>query len=246
MFATNKDVQLAIVVCVLGVLAIPAFADLPKAINPDDVLFYASYDKADEAEIARGAAAPIVNPRKPKIVPGRAGQAMECPWDTIYPAAGNISRDAGTVAFWFCPRWDPQDKEHHRLFDWIGKSHAYDRILFYKYAHNNKIYFGTRSTKGSKAAQEPTCTHPTPGWKTGDWHHLIGTWDTAKAELHLYVDGKLAAKVQNRWEFGTMPPRITVGSKGTVVDEFMILRRPLSAKEVQALFATYSQDAGAR
>ena len=176
-----------------------------------------------------------------KEVPGKAGNARALTDVFTYDAVGNISKEAGTVAFWFSPAWDPADKKHHSLIDWRGKSHGHDRILLYKYAGSNDIYYGLRSTKGSKATRKVTVCGKTAGWKPGEWHHIIGTWDGAVPGTRLYVDGKLIGKTKHKWEFGEMPKRIYVGSKGTTLDDLLILKRALTDEEATALYAGYGE-----
>ena len=224
------------VVCAVGCLAAAAAVNLPKGISSDDVLFYASYDKAADADEAEGEPKPV---GKSKAVPGKVGEARVFIGSSGYKAEGNIAEEAGTVAFWFKPGWDPADKKHHSLFDWRGESHGHDRILFYKYANTNVIYFGLRSAKGSKATRKVSCTAPTKGWKPGEWRHIVGTWDAKVPEARLYVDGKPAGKTALKWEFGTMPKEFWVGSEGTTMDDLLILKRALTEAEAKALYAAY-------
>ena len=215
-----------------------AFGELPKGLKADDVLFYASYDKDEAADVAKGQAKPVENAGHSLAVPGRVGQAREFKYEGIYSAAKNIRAEAGTVAFWFCPRWEPADGKHHSLFDWRVGTHAYDRLLVYKYVSND-IFFGVRSKKGTKMMRKLAATSPVKGWKPGEWHHIVVTWDTASAALHLYVDGEHRAKsIKKAWEFGTMPVRFRVGSTKTLMDELVVLKRPLTAEEAKTLHST--------
>lgn len=189
------------------------------AVGRSDVLFYASYDEGKAA--------------------GKLGAARAFSAPAAYPAAGYISAQAGTVAFWFQSQWSPADGKHHPLFDWLGTSHGYSRILIYKYATGNTIYFGLRSREGTEATRKVTCTASTEGWQPGEWHHVVATWDGSAPEARLYVDGCLAGKRETRWDLGNMPDRFLVGSAGTTMDELMIFGRALSAKEARALWASY-------
>lgn len=228
-------VGLALLFCAVSFVS---WAGPPEGVNNEDVLFYASYDKGENADVSKGAPAPVSRGRS-TAVEGRVKGARELTDCIVYSAEKNISPQGGTLAFWVCPKWDPQDKKHHALLDWRGASHAYNRLMAYKYAGNNLIYFSARSQKGTKAARKVTAVGDAKGWKPGEWRHVLATWDSEKPELRLYIDGQLAKTVKTRWEFGKMPPKFIVGGKGTIMDELLILNRPLSDTDAKALFSSY-------
>ena len=227
---------LCVVACVLIAAGARAAAgDLPKGVSADDVLFYASYDKGEAADMAKGKPEPTARGGKSKPAPGRVAAAREFADNIEYSAENNISWKSGTVAFWFLPKWDPQDKKHHPLIDWIGKDFRYNRLLLYKYV-SNSIYFGLRSEKKPGRRAEVAVNPPIKAWKTGEWRHIVGTWESKTKQIRLYLDGRLAAKTDTLWECGEMAEKLRIGCKGTVMDELLILKRPLSADEAKALY----------
>ena len=238
--STTVKVIWAAVTCIAAGPALAGRAEIPKGVPRDRVLFYVSYDQGATADVARGAAEAAGNTMP---VPGQSGNARAFVGPVTYSAESNISKHAGAVALWFCPKWAPADGKHHALFDWRGRSYGHDRILLYKYAGANRIYFGLRSRKGTRASRKVTCLAQTTGWKRGQWHHLVGTWDDSTSEVVLYVDGRPVTRANMKWEFGAMPKKFAVGSPGTSIDELLILNRPLSDKRAYALYKSYFPDA---
>ena len=229
-----------VIVALAALTAFVSAADLPEGIPRDDVLFYASYAKGETADLAAGKAEPVQGKGSTKEAAWRQVGAREFGAGLGYTAAGNISPNAGTIALWFSSRWEPADGKLHLLFDWIGKEGVgYNRILLYKYAGSNGIYFGIRSRKGAKTTRKVAVVHPTKGWKAGQWRHLVATWDGAKGEMRLYVDGGLARKSRKRWELGQMPKLFYVGGPGTMIADLLILKRALNSEEARDLFAGY-------
>ena len=246
---TTRKMICALIYCTLGCMtpvlrtgwssAVEA-AGIPAGLSRDDVLFYASYDKGEAADVGGGEIKPIRGAGGSKSVPGRSGAAREFTSGVTYSAAKNISAGAGSIAFWVSSKWEPSDGKLHLLLDWMGKDGVgHNRILFYKYAGRNNIYFGVRSRKGFKGRGKVTCTAPTKGWNPGQWRHLVGTWDSKTPELRLYVDGRLASKNAAPWAFGDMPKQFYVGGKGTILDDLLILKRALPAEEARSLYAAY-------
>jgi hypothetical protein len=83
------------------------------------------------------------------------------------------------------------------------------------------------------------------GFKAGDWHHVVLTWDHVDSgkkdgRADLYIDGKHRGAVQNRelamkWELDKTCIYIAVNFIG-LLDEFALFDRPLTAAEVGRLF----------
>lgn len=92
--------------------------------------------------------------------------------------------------------------------------------------------------------QAPLVTVPKVGFKKGDWHHIVMTWenlDTGKADARatLYVDGKHQGDVKDRpiamdWDIEKTGIYIAVNYIG-LLDELAVFRRPLTADEVSVL-----------
>jgi hypothetical protein len=82
------------------------------------------------------------------------------------------------------------------------------------------------------------------GFKAGDWHHIVLTWDHIDSgkkdgRADLYVDGKHRGTVQDRelamkWDIEKAGIYVAVNFIG-LLDEFALFNRPLTAAEVGRL-----------
>ncbi len=82
------------------------------------------------------------------------------------------------------------------------------------------------------------------GFKAGDWHHVVLTWDhldTGKkdGQADLYIDGKHRGTVKDRelalkWDLNKTGVYVAVNFIG-LLDEFALFDRPLTAAEVSRL-----------
>jgi hypothetical protein len=92
--------------------------------------------------------------------------------------------------------------------------------------------------------QAPMVWVKSVGFKAGDWHHIVLTWehvDSGKKDGrgHLYIDGKHRGTVADRelamkWELDRTGIYIAVNFIG-LLDEFALFDRPLTAVEVAGL-----------
>src|SRR5262249_26993368 len=94
------------------------------------------------------------------------------------------------------------------------------------------------------AADAPMVRVPQPGFKQGEWHHVVVSWenfDTGKkdAKAVLYIDGKSMGEVSGRaiamdWDIDRAGIYVAVNYVG-LLDELALFNRPLSAAEVNLL-----------
>src|SRR5262245_2548009 len=178
----------------------------------------------------------------------------------FFPAKGNIAFKkggwGGSVSCWI--NTDP-----NKLF----KTQFYDREqITQKHATNGGIWFDFNDKKprdlrlgtfpavpeGTKGAAEsdadaPMVRVPGVGFKQGDWHHVVLTWqnfDTGKddARASLYIDGKHIGDVKDRaiamdWDIDKAGIYVAVNFIG-LLDEFAVFNGPLTADEIGALHKT--------
>ena len=70
--------------------------------DENDILFYASFDKGFDADVARAGSAAALN-GKPELVEGHIGKALlfeNQASGVLYTAKGNVNAKQGTIAFW--------------------------------------------------------------------------------------------------------------------------------------------------
>jgi hypothetical protein len=94
--------------------------------------------------------------------------------------------------------------------------------------------------------EAPMVRVPKIGFKAGDWHHVVLSWqnfDTGKndAVSALYIDGKLMGTVKDRdiamaWDLDHTGIYIAVNYIG-LLDELALFSRPLTEVEITQLHA---------
>jgi hypothetical protein len=142
--------------------------------------------------------------------------------------AGRISGEAGSVALWVKPDWQPDD-QNDATFVQLGEKGI--RVT----KNVNFLRFEFVDDQGI----ERGAGVPLDAWQPGEWHHVTGVW--VGGRLQLYVDGKLVS--QNQFDsapnFGEQP-KVLVGSNlpspapGEMTD-VRILNRVLQASEIEEL-----------
>lgn len=173
------------------------------------------------------------------------------------PVKGNVAYKAdgwgGSVSVWCCT--DP---------DTMLKTGFCDPVqITQKGANNGGLWFDFNDAKprdlrhgafpaipeGKKGVGEddpnaPMVRVPKIGWKAGEWHHVVITWenlDTGKddAVTSLYIDGKRLGQVKGKaiamgWDIDKAGIYVAVNYIG-LIDEFAVFDRALTAAEVVAL-----------
>ena len=97
---------------------------------------------------------------------------------------------------------------------------------------------------GEDDPNAPMVRVPKIGWKEGEWHHVVLTWenlDTGKddAATSLYIDGKRLGQVKGKaiamgWDIDKAGIYVAINYIG-LLDEFAVFDRALTAAEVVAL-----------
>ncbi len=102
------------------------------------------------------------------------------------PKAVHWGLQAGTLELWLKPSWEAADGQEH--------------VLFYGIAYMHRLQSQLRKLDGESGnALEFTIADADGGLHTvrgiaplraGQWSHLAATWDFARAQLQLFVDGR--------------------------------------------------------
>ena len=177
---------------------------------------------------------------KPELAPGRIGKALKSGPDTgyvQYPTEGIISAAGGTVEMWVkAVDWKPEDEEFHVFFESRGEGALY----LYKYYQGVRLLMLTCENVNGPYTSS---AFSLDGWKTGEWHHIAGTW-SAEGVL-AYADGKPAAKLPaggllplslgKTFRIGDHPWHIARKTT-SLIDEVRIYDRPLSSNHIAAHF----------
>ena len=234
----------------LGLTAILAAAPV-LLLAADDVLFYAPFDGSAEAQVQRGETGVTVAV-PPEFVKGFKGKALVTAHtrSAVYPAAGNIMLDEGTIVLWVMPMdWTGDQELFHHFFRVLAepvpdrpKARVFDLILY--------RYLDTPAVMAYGLAGELACdgirTVPMDeSWAPGKWHQIAFTWDKEGATL--YVDGVGSHRKYLQGPPDTMYARtFLVGGAyfmpndtRTAVDELTIYRRKYAGEEIKQM---YKQD----
>jgi hypothetical protein len=101
------------------------------------------------------------------------------------PQADHWGVAAGTLEFWCRPAWDAGDGEEHVLFEANSYVHLLQsRLRKLGASGRNQLEFTIADADGAPH----TVRGPSP-LRNAQWHHLAATWDFAKGQLQLFIDG---------------------------------------------------------
>ena len=111
------------------------------------------------------------------------------------PRSVHWGLEKGTLEFWCRPSWDSDDGVERIFF--IGYADYYrvqSRLRKLGADGNNVLEFSIADASGTPSllADPELRTASGPATlRAGRWHHIAATWDFPKAQLRLFVDGKL-------------------------------------------------------
>jgi len=217
----------------------------------DDILFYKSFDDdSPVADMAAGEGKPSKVEGKLRLRPGLWGKAMlfgdgeGAALD--YPMAGNMPVPRpGALSFWICPvAWKRAADEPSIVFFLAAGNGVIclqrQGALEGGRKRNNCFCFTCHGLPGIPNITASTVSGATKSWKNGEWHLIVVNWRPALLEA--YLDGeplraialKRAIRIE---EFATGRFRLgAVKGEPTLLDDFAVYRRPLSAAEIGTLW----------
>jgi len=218
----------------------------------DDIVFYKSFDdESPVADMAVGDARPLRVNGKLRLRPGLWGRALLC-GDGVgaaldYAMAGNMPVPRpGSLSFWVCPLgWKRGPNEPSIYFFHAsgagvicvqrqGELDGGRRRL-------NCFILTCHGLPGIPNVTASTLSDATRRWRNGRWHLVVVTWRPALLEA--YLDGQALKSITLRRpirpeEFAKGRFRVgMVKGEPTLLDDFAVYRRPLSAGEVRRLWA---------
>jgi len=232
----------------LAACAAPLAAAEERVYFKPDLLFYASYDRSLDADLARGDRQPLKS-KGEEFVEGRFGKALRFAAKAKpfceYRAKGNVRHDRGTVAFHFKPEWSGAEFIHRFFFFHPGAKNPHGGA-------NSPDSMGVLTMRYRKPDQEIWLWYDDHGggnnivrgniaaWRQGEWHHVAVTWDPEW--LRIYFDGVLSGQSRVKGRITDPGATFFVGSSrnghapscGTL-DEFCIYGRALSLAEIGIL-----------
>lgn len=209
-----------------------------SAIDRDDLLFYASFDRDVKADLAKGRSDPLLKPKAQltvKIVKGIRGKAVIPQAGIVYSAKENLNPVEGTISFWISPiDWYSGDGKNHPILSWWA---ANGSVIIYQYYPGN---FGMLM-KGRKKIGTRTCWI----WYTfrkGIFSHVAFSW--RPGEWALYVNGIKRKQVTDSFVPFEKIGKFRIDKANSILDELMIFNRALSEQDIKALYYRVKRGSG--
>jgi len=215
------------------------------ALTPDNCTFHAPFDGSFDAAQARGSGKAAVK-GDIQFVPGIRGQGIlvGAPnTELTYETEKHLNLESGSVSVWIKPEtWNDKDAAM-RFFFIVDEGDAKlpqdgGTFLWLYRFFSNTTYFLAWDSRGY-----PTlCSGGTELFKKGEWVHLVGTWNGD--EMRLFVNGKPSGwrRVSTPTVLRSLAKTFKVGDPNranqadTVLDEFRLFDRALTAPEAAALY----------
>jgi len=217
----------------------------------DDILFYKSFDDdSPVADMAVGEAKPHKVNGTLRLKPGLWGQAMLFGdgegAELQYAMARNMPVPRpGALSFWICPSGWKRAADEPSVYFFLASCAG--TICLQRQGEleggrrrQNCFILTCHGLPGIPNITASTADDATRKWRNGEWHLVVITWRPSLLEA--YLDGEalpsIALKRPIRLdEFAKGGFRLgTLKGEPTLVDDFAIYRRPLSAEEVRELW----------
>lgn len=196
-------------------------AELPVPLD-EQTLLLARFDQSLAADFAAGEAepeghAPLVDARFGSGVLLARGLSLSVdgvrlPFKALaWPVEDNLDPSAGTIEFWFQPRfseWDEANQRYlHYLFDARRGTSAGIALLIIRTPEGQTLQF---SEQGPEAG-DVTLSVDVGDWEAGQWKRITLTWQGRHRRL--WLDDTLAAESETAPEqLQVLAPEIRFGS----------------------------------
>lgn len=205
------------------------------AIPDGDTTLLMSFDRAPVQGAASQASQPssptqaaqLAALRGPKVEGGRfvegkfgRGYLPEKPGDMIvFPTAGNIRLDRGTIEMWVKPVQPPKERPDwaalfSMLADDLSPTNIRGMILTYV-DNGNRLVFSL----GKLGDGKTMVASPKLNWAANETHYVAASW--GDQGMKLYIDGQKVGQNNYRGTLPTLPPEMALGSH-----IWEIVRRP--------------------
>jgi len=217
----------------------------------DDILFYKSFDhEAPGADMAVGRPKPLKVNGTLRLEPGLWGSAMLFGdgqgAELEFAMAGNMPVPRpGALAFWICPSGWKRGPDEPSIYFFLASGRG--TICLQRQGalgggrkRQNAFILTCHGLPGIPNVSASAVSDAARSWRNGQWHLVVVNWRPSLLEA--FLDGKPLKSIAlkrpiRRDEFANGRFRIgMLKCEPTLIDDFAILRRPLSAAEVAALW----------
>ena len=256
-------VMFALTLTMACLLAVASMAE-EKSIHParvyetvpslreimSDVVFWANFEESPEPVMGESyASADEAVKGEFGSAPGLVGRALLCQERNYccYPAQGNwdLSKPGG-LSFWVCPlKWDRSEasgirnaffRSNFSRKGYLGINRMAKKIVKRRFVEPDQIYFYAHHFPDTKNTNLKIGDSLGPDWADRTWHLFVVNWKGAHFEVSMDGAGLKSASLSCRTSAGDVKELIIGGSKEpTLIDEFMIYRRPLTEVDVRMI-----------
>jgi len=217
-----------------------------EQFNPA-ITFYASFDGHGEADLSVGDGTPYGNAQNLQFAKGIYGQALAARNNTlIYHAKDNIDLSkSGSLLMWISPADDWTDADAPIQLGFASIHNQGETLMLARQGGkvNRQALMAIFAPEVMNLQTRAlTKNSNTTSWAKGEWHLLAMNW--SKGSVELSVDGNSFIK-----KISASPPTpnedtradLAIAGNSTekspyLMDELMILNRPLTNDEVNLLF----------
>jgi len=246
----------------LGAIALPAPADGP--VHPPDVYAQRPVLREVLADVVlwanfEGTPEPVWGRRYEQgsealegefvTAPGLVGQAFvsESRSRCRYPAEGNLDLTRpGALSFWVCPvAWDRSQPTgiRNNLFGtnysdqgYFGINRMAARAEGGRQVQDDMLYFYAESFPGANRTYIQLGDTLGPEWENGIWHLIVINWKGSHFEVSVDGGGLKSGDLGTPIDPAAVNDILVGGcQEQTLIDEFMIYGRPLTAGEIAVL-----------
>lgn len=152
-----------------------------------------------------------------------------------YSAAGNFNEREGTVEFWVKPNWNATDGIQHTFVS--AESVNNNDFVFYKNTLNNLVVW-------IQSINTNIVNKDVSGWRAGDWHHVVFTYNNYTSATTLSIDGSQVASAATSFMIPSQS-WVIIGSEnsGTLnfcnctISDFRISRKALTSQEINLTYS---------
>lgn len=214
-----------------------------------EVVFWVNFDRSSRPVMGQSDTEVVEKNYQAK--PGRVGNAFfsETGASCQYSAKGNLDfTRPGGLSFWACAKsWDfQQDEEPYNVFfstpysskGYLGierqGSIRQDGVV----KRSAEILFFLLNFPGAQPNNNLSLrAAPESDWADGVWHFFVLNWKGSLYSASMDGESPRSLDIGRSLEAGEVQQFILGGTaEPTLIDEFMIFRRPLSSKEIHDIY----------
>ncbi|MDP6504087.1 MAG: DUF6067 family protein, partial [Planctomycetota bacterium] len=179
---------------------------------------------------------------KVEFAPGVRGNAFlfrDAEGFIDYATKGVVSTDAGTISVWVKPlEWGKSDTHiRHFMTFTAGEQDRGYFCWLYKFFSSPAYFLVWEPDYG-----RPVLVRSKKGWEQGKWQHFVATWNGNRMGLVVNGEPSPATYTLRQSLLPSLAAKLRLGGRSdpdkraTLLDEFYVFNRELTAAEAKSLF----------